>query len=65
MEVVVTHFAHVPDWMAYPDHPDFLYVYYIATHDMVEGLYKAVDLFEAYTIKRFEVRPMSRENARR
>lgn len=49
-----TAFAALPDSLAYANHTLYEFINDVGGNDMVEGLYKAVDLFEVYTIKRFE-----------
>ncbi|KAI8474715.1 MAG: hypothetical protein J3K34DRAFT_518018 [Monoraphidium minutum] len=47
-------FCNLPDELVFANHSSYDFVNNVGGRDMVEGLYTAVDLFEEYTIKRFE-----------
>ncbi|KAI8467685.1 MAG: hypothetical protein J3K34DRAFT_523567 [Monoraphidium minutum] len=47
-------FALLPPELAYADHPLYVWIAGVGGHDMVEGIYQAVTMFEEYTIAQFE-----------
>ena len=47
-------FVALPAAAATADHPAYLWVFKVGGHDLVDGFYRAVDMFEAYTIAQFE-----------